>query len=81
MIDEIYDYRESQLPAAEPSEEYEELCAEFEATLNNEQLEMFRRLSDLQSTSAADETRAAYKVEFMDGAKLITEVHNSCVNK
>lgn len=67
MIDEIYNLRESQLPAAERSEEYEDLCAEFETTLNDEQLELFRRLSDPQSTSAVEETRAEYKVGFKDG--------------
>lgn len=74
MIDEMWGYRESQLPAAKLSEEWEELSDKFEATLSDEQVKMFHRLSDLQSASAADEVRAAYNMGFKDGAKMMLEV-------
>ena len=50
MIDEMYNYREGSLPAVKLTEEWEKLSAEFEATLNDEQIGMFRRISDLQCT-------------------------------
>ncbi len=74
MIDEMYNYREGGLPAATLPDEWSELAAEFEATLTDEQRDMFRRLSDLQCTATADELRMVYKVGFKDGAKMIMEV-------
>lgn len=76
MIDEMYNCREGSLPAVMLSEEWEKLSAEFEATLTDEQVKMFHRLSDLQSISLADEIRAAYKVGFKDGAKMMIEIQN-----
>ena len=76
MIDEMYNYREGSLPAVTLPDEWDELSAEFEATLTDEQREVFRRLSDLQCTAAADELRTAYKVGFKDGAKMMIEVQN-----
>lgn len=58
------------------SEEWEKLSAEFEAMLTDEQVRMFHRLSDLQSTSSADEVRVAYKVGFKDVAKMMIEIQN-----
>jgi len=74
MIDEMYNYSESQLPAAKLSEEWNELSTEFKATLTAEQLKMFHRLSNLQCTATADELRIVYKVGFKDGAKMMIEV-------
>lgn len=74
MIDEIYNYRQSNLPTAQVSEEWETLCIKFEILLNEEQLVMFHKLCDLQSASASNEMRAAYKVGFKDGIALMTEV-------
>lgn len=76
MIDEMYDYREGSLPAVTLPEEWDKLSAEFEATLNEEQRDMFRRLSDLQCTATADELRIVYKVGFKDGAKMMTEIQS-----
>ena len=47
---------------------------EFEDTLTEEQQTAFRDLCDMQSSSVADEMRAAYKAGFKDGAKLIVEM-------
>jgi hypothetical protein len=66
MIDAIYNYRESQLPAARLPKEWDKLSVEFEATLTAEQLQMFHRLSDLQCTATADELETAYKIGFKD---------------
>jgi len=76
MIDEMYNYREGSLPAVRLSEEWETLSAEFEATLTDEQLKMFHRLSDLQCTSSADEIRVTYKVGFKDGVALMRELQD-----
>lgn len=74
MIDEMYNYREGNLPAVTLPDEWDELAAEFEATLTAEQREMFRRLSDLQCTATADELRMVYKVGFRDGAEMMLDV-------
>ena len=76
MIDEMYNYREGSLPAVTLPDEWDELSAEFEAALTDEQKDMFRRLSNLQCTAAADELRMVYKVGFKNGAKMIIEVQN-----
>ena len=55
MIDEIFNYRESSLPAGEVNEEWENLSDEFEAMLTEEQVKMFHKLCDMQSDSTADE--------------------------
>ncbi len=61
MIDEMYNYREGSLPAVMLSKEWEKLSAEFETTLTDEQVKMFRRLSDLQCTSSVDEIRTGQR--------------------
>ena len=43
-------------------------------TLTEEQQDIFRKLCDLQSETAADEMRAAYKAGFKDGVALMKEV-------
>ncbi len=47
MIDEIYNYRQSSLPAVNVSEEWETLCIKFEEELTEEHLIMFHKLCDL----------------------------------
>ncbi len=42
--------------------------------LTDEQLTMFHKLCDLQSASAADDMRVAYKAGFKDGATAMIEV-------
>ena len=74
MIDEIYNYRQSSLLTAPISEEWETLCIKFEEMLTDELLTMFHKLCDLQSASATDDMRAAYKAGFKDGATAMIEV-------
>ena len=74
MIDEIYNYRKGNLLTVPMSAEWETLCIKFEETLTDEQLTMFHKLCDLQSASAADDMRAAYKAGFKDGATVMIEV-------
>lgn len=77
MIDEIYNYRQGNLLTVPLSAEWEKLCITFEETLSNEQLTIFHKLCNLQSASAADDMRAAYKAGFMDGTKIMIEVHSA----
>lgn len=74
MIDEIYNYRQGSLLTVPMSEEWEKLCIKFEETLTDEQLTMFHKLCDLQSASAADDMRSAYKAGFKDGVALMAEI-------
>lgn len=74
MIDEIYNYRQGNLLTVPMSEEWETLCIKFEEMLTEEQLKMFHKLCDLQSTTAADDARTAYKTGFKDGVALMSEV-------
>ena len=76
MIDEIYNHRLNTLAVPHSSDEWERLCKEFEDTLTEEQRTMFRDLCNMQSSSAADDMRAAYKAGFKDGVKLMAEVHS-----
>ncbi|MDE5558428.1 MAG: hypothetical protein K2J32_12220 [Ruminococcus sp.] len=74
MIDEIYNYRQSNMPAVEFSTEWSKLCIPFEESLTEEQLITFHKLLDIQSTISADEARTAYKAGFKDGATIMNEV-------
>lgn len=76
MIDEIYNYHQGSLPAIKVSEEWETLCIKFEEELTDEQLTMFHKLCDLQSSTSADDARTAYKAGFKDGLVLMREVHD-----
>ena len=60
------------LPTVTASEEWNTLCMR---TLNEEQIDMLHMLLDMQSATATDEMRAAYKVGFKDGVALMREVH------
>lgn len=74
MIDDIYNYRQSNLPAVEFSTEWSKLCIPFEESLTEEQLITFHKLLDIQSTTSADEARTAYKAGFKDGVAITSEV-------
>lgn len=74
MIDEIYNYRQSNMPTVEFSAEWSKLCIPFEESLTEEQLTMFHMLCDLQSETAADDARTAYKAGFKDGVTLMQEI-------
>ncbi|MCR5142703.1 MAG: hypothetical protein K6C68_09285 [Ruminococcus sp.] len=74
MIDEIYNSRISAIKTYHSSDEWEQTAIEFEKSLTEEQQDIFHKLCDLQSETAADEMRAAYKAGFKDGVTLMKEV-------
>ncbi len=74
MIDEIYNSRIGAIKTYHFSDEWEKTAIPFEESLTEEQTILFHKLCDLQSQTAADEIRAAYKVGFKDGVALMSEV-------
>lgn len=74
MIDEIYNCRQRSIPVAEVSEEWKQECELFEKSLSEEQLDMFHKLCDLQSETAGEDMRSAYKAGFKDGFNTLLEV-------
>ena len=79
MIDEIYNYRFNTIEVPHSSDEWKRHCKEFDDTLAEEQRTTFRDLWDMQSFSAADEIRAAYKAGFKDGESIIVETLDSLI--
>lgn len=76
MIDMIYNLRAGDIHAAEFSDEFNKLCIPFENSLNEEQIEVFHKILDCVSETAADEMRSAYKVGFKDGAAMIQAIQD-----
>ncbi|MDE5556130.1 MAG: hypothetical protein K2J32_00345 [Ruminococcus sp.] len=74
MIDEIYNYRQSNMPAVEFSDEWSKLCIPFEESLTEEQLITFHKLLEIQIATSADEIKAVYKAGFKDGVTLMSEI-------
>ena len=74
MIDEIYNSRIGVIKTDHFSDEWEQTAIPFEESLTKEQIVMFHKLCDLQSETAAEEMRAAYKAGFKDGAARMREV-------
>lgn len=74
MIDALYNFRVGDIHTAEFSDEFNKLCIPFEKSLNEEQIDLFHKILDCVSDTAAAEMRAAYKVGFKDGVALICEV-------
>ena len=74
MIDMIYNLRVGDIHAAEFSDEFNTLCIPFENTLSEEQIDVFHKILNCVSDTAADEMRAAYKVGFKDGIALMKEI-------
>jgi hypothetical protein len=62
MIDMIYNLRVGDIHAAEFSDEWGKLCIPFDDSLSEEQIEVFHKIPDCVSDTAADEMRAVYKV-------------------
>ena len=75
MIDALYNYRQGDIHAAEFPDEFNKLCISFEDSLSEEQLDVFHKILDCVSETAAAEMRAAYKVGFKDGIRLMNEVN------
>ena len=76
MIDALYNYRKGDIHAAEFSAEFNKLCIPFENSLSEEQIDVFHKILDCVSDSAAAEMRAAYKVGFKDGVALMNEINS-----
>ena len=76
MIDEMYNYRQGEIHSAEFSDEFNKLCIPFEESLNEKQIEVFHKLLDCVSETAAAEMRDAYKVGFKDGATMMQEIQD-----
>lgn len=74
MIDLIYNARQEELAVVEHSKEWENLRIQLENTLTDKQIELLHAMLDIQSDTAADEMRAAYKAGFMDSMNLIKEI-------
>ena len=74
MIDALYNYRQGDIHAAEFSDEWGKFCIPFENSLSEEQIEVFHKILDCVSDTAAAEMRVAYKLGFKDGVALMKEV-------
>ena len=77
MIDMLYNFRQGDIHAAEFSDEFNKLCIPFEKSLSEEQIDVFHKILDCVSDTAAAETRAAYKVGFKDGVALMMEIQEN----
>ena len=70
MIDARLGYRQGEIHSAE----FNKLCIPFEELLSEEQINIFHKIFDCVSETAAAEMRAAYKVGFKDGVALMREI-------
>ena len=76
MIDAMLGYRQGEIHSAEFSDEFNALCIPFEESLIEAQLTTFHKILDCVSDTAAAEMRAAYKVDFKDGATMMQEIQD-----
>ena len=76
MIDALYNYRQGDIHSAEFSDDFSKLCIPFEESLSEEQIDVFPKLLDCVSETAAAEMRVAYKVGFKDGATMMQEIQD-----
>ena len=67
--------RQGEIHSAEFSDEFNKLCIPFEDSLSEKQIDMFHKILDCVSETAA-EMRAAYKVGFKDGATMMLEIQD-----
>ena len=74
MIDAMYNYRQGEIHSAEFSDEFNKLCRPFEDSLSEEQIDVFHKILDCVSNTAAAEMRTAYKAGFKDGAAMMRDV-------
>ena len=56
--------------------EADKLCIPFEESLSEEQIDVFHKILDCVSETAAAEMRTAYKVGFKDGAAMMQEIQD-----
>ena len=76
MIDALYNYRQGDIHSTEFSNDFNKLCIPFENSLSEEQIDVFHKLLECVSDTAAAEIRAAYKVGFKDGATMMQEIQD-----
>ena len=76
MIGMIYNLRVGDIHSAEFSDEFNNLCVPLEDSLSEEQIDVFHKILDCVSDTAAAEMRVAYKVGFKDGATLMQEIQD-----
>ena len=74
MIDAMLGYRQGEIHSAEFSDDFIKLCIPFEESLSEVQIDVFHKILDCVSETAAAEMRSAYKVGFKDGATMIQEI-------
>ena len=74
MIDAMLGYRQGDIHSAEFSDEWGKLCIPFEDSLSEEQINVFHKILDCVSNTAAAEMSTAYKVGFKDSVALMIEV-------
>ena len=74
MIDALYNYRQGDIHSYEFSDEFDKLCIPFEKSLSEDQIDVFHKILDCVSDTAAAEMRAAYNVGFKDGVALMKEI-------
>ena len=55
MIDAMYNYRQGEIHSAEFSDEINQFCIPFEDSLSEEQIDVFHKILDCVSDTAADE--------------------------
>ena len=63
-------------PLEKPMKHWGKLCIPLEDSLNEEQIDVFHKILDCVSETAAAEMRAAYKVGFKDGATMMQEIQD-----
>ena len=76
MIDMMYNFRVGDIHSAEFSDEFNKLCIPFENSLSEEQIDVFHKILDCVSDTAAADMRAVYKVGFKDGVALMKEIQD-----
>lgn len=74
MIGALYNYRQGDIHSAEFSDEFNKLCIPFEDLLSDEQIDVFHKILDCVSDTAAAEMRTAYNLGFKDGVALMKEI-------
>ena len=53
MIDAMYNYRQGEIHSAEFSDKFNKLCISFEDSLSEKQIDMFYKILDCVSDTAA----------------------------
>ena len=76
MIDAMLGYRQGEIHSAEFSDDFIKLCIPFEESLSEVQIDVFHKILDCVSETAAAEMRSAYKVGFKDGATMMQEIQD-----